>query len=773
MKNRLTFANVIGILLENKKKTYQQHQLVRSLFSAYLDDTLTGSELFVDDSIQYSRWVSGSRPIPLDIIRCYEEEDNWNVMEEDFLEKIIPNLLNESQARTQIEELVTDSIPVIGKAKAEELCSIKESHIFFTAVIRYAILNDHNNGSLYSPDLTDVLLGAKLPSVTDGFIGRKAELKQAAAILAGNSILFVTGIAGIGKSEFAKAFAEKNRKKYTNIIYLHYSGSLKKDIAGLVYSSDTAEMTEDELFRSHYKILQKLHTDSLLIIDNFNALPKDDNFFRELVRNDFQIMITTRCMVTGFSTLEIKELDSIRELPDLFFRHCPSAQSEPAVVTAIIDEVKSHTLTVCMAALTLAAGGMEPEELLQELKSCGLNLKSSDEIEIYKDEEYYDACMMEHLRRLLRLGRLDREQTDILRNLSLLPLSGVGKAAFRRWLRLDNANEINHLIRYGYIMEDTENRTVSLHPLIQEIILPELLPSVSGCKTMLDSLHLICLAHGLDVRKPQNVISCLISINDHIINDLPEYYLLFLQDMFPYFDKYLVSDYLPKLVERMEYVMKKINEVSVCDKALLLDYKAELLIPHKEYDNAIKKRKKAITLLENYHLHEVTARSASLLSNLCNNLSNTYLLQGKKTEAATALKTAFEVRNKYADYGTMESHDMLQQTMNLVNLLMLSKQYAAAESLTAFYEKTVLEHMGENCMDYGICQLAKGTIAYAHGQTAEAENYLLSAENIFHNVMGDDNDYSRTTYRYLYSLYYRCGRTELAEKYKTLIRTGN
>ena len=31
MRNRLTFANVIGVLLENKKKTYPQHQLVRSL----------------------------------------------------------------------------------------------------------------------------------------------------------------------------------------------------------------------------------------------------------------------------------------------------------------------------------------------------------------------------------------------------------------------------------------------------------------------------------------------------------------------------------------------------------------------------------------------------------------------------------------------------------------------------------------------------------------------------------------------------------------------
>lgn len=280
LKHRLTFANVIGVLLENKKKTYQQHQMVRSLFSAYLDDELTGSELIAEDNTMYSHWCNGARPIPLDIIRCYEEDDNWDIMEDDFEEKIIPNLINETQARSRMEKLITYSIPVIGKGKADELCSIRENHIFFTAIVRYAILNDHNNSSLFSPNLTDVLLGAKCPSCTSEFIGRKAELKEAEKLLVEHSLLFVNGIAGIGKSEFAKAFAQKNKKKYTNIIYLHYSGSLKKDIAGLVFADDTLEMTEEELFHRHYKMFQKLHIDSLLIIDNFNVLPKDDGFFR-------------------------------------------------------------------------------------------------------------------------------------------------------------------------------------------------------------------------------------------------------------------------------------------------------------------------------------------------------------------------------------------------------------------------------------------------------------------------------------------------------------
>ncbi len=86
------------------------------------------------------------------------------------------------------------------------------------------------------------------------------------------------------------------------------------------------------------------------------------------------------------------------------------------------------------------------------------------------------------------------------------------------------------------------------------------------------------------------MIDSLISITENILADIPEDYLLFLQDVFPYLEKYLVTDYLPKLVERIEYIMKlddnnAQNESELqqdkrfrCNKALLLDYKAELFL---------------------------------------------------------------------------------------------------------------------------------------------------------------------------------------------------
>lgn len=53
----------------------------------------------------------------------------------------------------------------------------------------------------------------------------------------------------------------------------------------------------------------------------------------------------------------------------------------------------------------------------------------------------------------------------------------------------------------------------------------------------------------------------------HCILDNRAYYLLFLQDMFPYFDKYLDNDYLPELVELIEYVMNLMDEAGKSDGA--------------------------------------------------------------------------------------------------------------------------------------------------------------------------------------------------------------
>lgn len=733
-------------------------------------DCLYNMDLFekedFEKNVTYSRWCTGERPIPKEILSFYDN-CRFEGIQDNIQDDVIPNLINVPATRKLLLELVMDSVDVIGTKKADEFAQITDDAEFITTLVRYAILNDHDSRhTLLSPDLSDILLSNKLPSVNRNFLGRKEQLKIVSKTLQENNLVFITGTAGMGKSELAKTYAKKNEKKYTNIIHLFYDGDLKKCVAQMEISDDTADMSEDMLLDRHIKLLKKLHSDSLIIIDNFNVLPKEDAFFKEFIKLNCKILVTSRCNISQYETVKVSEMDTDTELVELFYKHCPSAKGSEDVVKDIIQTVGCHTLTVCLSALSLTASGMEPEELLAELRTCGLNIASGEDVELYKDDDFTNGLMIEHLRKLLQLGKLSNQQLDILRNLSLLPVAGILKNSFKNWMRLDNLADVNHLIKYGFINEDTDNKKISLHPLLQEVISIETIPTVTACRTLLNSLHLVCLAHGLELRRPENIIASLISVSERIIVDDGAYFLLFLQDMFPYLDKYLVSDYLPKLTDRISYLMEEYKLESPCDRALLLDYKAECFLLKKDYANAVKEREKAINIMEKMHTKDADMRTANLLSNLYNNLSNTYLLMKRGNEAANALRTAFDIRMEYTHFGLTESHDSLQQMMNLINILLLAKDVDNAKIVLEQYESLVLEHLSDTSLDYGICKLSKGIIDIMEGTPESAEVNVLAAESIIGNAVGTDNDYMKTTYRYLNNLYARWKKPEKAIEYR-------
>jgi hypothetical protein len=132
MKNRLTFADTISALLENKRKTYPQHQLVRDLFSLCLAGEAGDYSEASDDNITFSRWCNGARPIPAEILKTYQTEMGYARMTEDFHDKIIPNLVNVPHAREMMSELIDISRPIIGSEKAEELLGTSDHAKFFT-----------------------------------------------------------------------------------------------------------------------------------------------------------------------------------------------------------------------------------------------------------------------------------------------------------------------------------------------------------------------------------------------------------------------------------------------------------------------------------------------------------------------------------------------------------------------------------------------------------------------------------------------------------------
>lgn len=772
MRNRLTFPEVIQVLLEYKNKTYTQNQLIRDLFSSCLKTSASNADEAVEDNIKFSRWVKGERPIPQDILDKYQEPNGIKDMECDIEDLIIPNLINVSGAREKIIGLVKDSIDVIGQEKVNELTSKSDDAAFFTSIVRYAIYNSHDNASLLSPMLTETLLSNRLPSVADGFVGRKQEEKICSRKLNDQKILFVGGIAGIGKSEFAKYFADKNRKKYTNIIYIYYSGNLKQDITNMVFSNDRSDMTSEELFNAHYKTLQELYEDSLIILDNFNVLPKEEPFFKEFRSNRFHLLVTTRCnlKLADERKEEILTLNLEKELVPLFISNCPSAKEEKENVKEIINTVHSHTLTVILASLTLAESGLEPADLLYELKTNGLDTPDAESVDIYKDGEYAEGIMIEHLKTLLSINKLTAEEALIMRCMALLPSSGVLKQHFKEWMKLDNLEPVIRLVKHGLIQDDTENRMFNLHPLIRDVVISTMEPSISNCRLIMDSLHLVSLVHGMEYSRPINAINCQLSVMENIIIDDIPAYLMYLQDLFPHLEKYRYTEELSKLVDRIEKIMMDGKIDTPCDRALLFDYKAQLFIEKKDYDNAIKRQSKAISIMEKLKTPDATMREMSLLSNIYCNISSTYLYKKKLDIATDYLKKAFELRKEYEHLGLMESHDLLVQMMNLVELSIYAKDYTNAREILDFYENIITEYLGKETFDYARCQLMHGVIDLQTRKYKESEKHLDTAEEMIARIMGNDSKYLREVYAIKSKLHRQLGKIDLAAEYANKYR---
>ncbi len=112
-----------------------------------------------------------------------------------------------------------------------------------------------------------------------------------------------------------------------------------------------------------------------------------------------------------------------------------------------------------------------------------------------------------------------------------LPSTGISARIFAKWRQMPTLNEINDLIETGFV-QTTTRRTISLHPMIQEITLSETKPSVSSCHILLDSLQKICLMHGIEVDYYKKLFQTAGNIIELIEKDDIPKYLLFLQNVF-------------------------------------------------------------------------------------------------------------------------------------------------------------------------------------------------------------------------------------------------
>nr|WP_243110802.1 hypothetical protein [Blautia sp. OF11-22] len=347
-------------------------------------------------------------------------------------------------------------------------------------------------------------------------------------------------------------------------------------------------------------------------------------------------------------------MNALFQLTSVFYSE---ADTYRATVEKIIETVHSHTFAVELAAKLLENGISTPDQLLTRLQVEKASFHNEDKIKIIKDGQSSKATYYSHIHTLFSLYTLSLEQQDIMCNMCFLPSTGISARMFAKWLELPTLNEINDLIETGFV-QTTTRRTISLHPMIQEITLSETKPSVTRCHILLDSLQKICLMHGMEVDYYKKLFQTIGNIIELIEKDDMPKYLLFLENAFPYMDNYNYHKGMNGIIQELTGLLKTKNIGTDSDRALLLDFQATL---ETKPEKAIKLEKDALAQIET-----ITADNARLVSNLHANLGGLYRMNAYPDLAREHMEKSISLLDQF---NLLHINDSIPQIANYAMFL--------------------------------------------------------------------------------------------------------
>ena len=756
--DRCDFSSISTYLKNHISESNQMSQpdFLYELFEDFMNDP--ANEDFSMDNGLVCRWLTGQAKISPKISSYYSKSGNQKKLAETIHQNLLPLIPDCNMAMQDIYTLFMQD-DTISDAKKKNLASLYKpasSRLLFLAKLisfgmeRQFIKRDTKNqkllaGGALSPIVLDYIMDSEVPKPCRHFIGRDKELEELYTMLEENRHVFLCGIAGIGKSELAKAYAKHYKKHYTNILYVEYTGDLHQDITDMDFIDDPPEISEQERFQRHNRFLRSLKSDTLLIIDNFNVTATQDNFLSVVLKYRCQILFTTRSNLNEYCTFQLKEINDINTLFQLTSIFYSDADKHRSTVEKIIETVHYHTFAVELAAKLLENGISTPNQLLAKLQEERASLDNEDKIRIIKDGQSSKATYYSHIHTLFSLYALSQKQQDIMCNLCFLPSTGISARIFAKWLELPTLNEINDLIETGFV-QTTTRHTISLHPMIQEIALSETKPSVNICHILLDSLQKICLMHGIEVDYYKKLFQTIGNIIELIEKDDMPKYLLFLENVFPYMDNYNYQKGMREIIQELKNLLKHKDIGTDSDRALLLDFQATLEI---KPEKAIKLEKDAIALIK-----EITEENAHLASNLHSNLGGLYRMNGYPDLAREHMEKGLFLLEQY---NLLYTHDGIPQFTNYA--MFLAEQQAPEKGISVLQKlsKGIKEYNSDCCLDYATVQESLATIYLMTANLPKAKTHFKRACKIYEKIWADEPEMIKAKYQEIQELYPQIG----------------
>ena len=471
----LSFSNVYYTLLNNTTSGYNGK---KQFFENLMDWTkFKGTE-----SANISPWINGKRPLPKDYCDIIEQFGMFENVIKCMKDNIIPHLCNVNNTIAELCALIESDTTISQSTLKQMYHAYTEPAVFISYVLYYSITCKENTPTTVSQfsqstNIASRMSNNALPKTRTPIYGRKNECKIIAKNLKKHSIIFLWGIAGIGKSELAKYYISSYKDSFSNVIYIPFSSSIKETIANLSFNDDLPNQSLEERYQNHMRHIQSCDSSTILLLDNFNLSVSDDPDFYNLISGEYQIIVTSRNRPIDFPELNVQELTT-NDCLDLFKHHGPSNLSEEQI-QELIRKVHKHTLLLVMIARTLKYTELDYEKVLISLEQSLIKTPTDTYIPITKDGVTENALYHKYLLQLIELSNISPAELDILCSLALVPLEGISSKHFMKYAQQNSLNAINNLIQLGYVIcEEVGDTKLRIHPLISEVCIRKQISSL-------------------------------------------------------------------------------------------------------------------------------------------------------------------------------------------------------------------------------------------------------------------------------------------------------
>lgn len=526
------------------------------------------------------------------------------------------------------------------------------------------------------------------------YVGHREDLQKIYDyLLNGKDIIIITGLGGIGKTEFSRYFGKTyfSERSY----YLDFKRSILDtflDQLDIFDAQPNKYDTFSEVMRWLGRILNK---DDLLVIDNVTNLEG----INEVFRLPCHVLLTTRllCESVNISTCIKYDFPLLTEpecsvLFQAYYHmrndHCFTAEEQKAVLK-IVELVNCHTLTLELLAKTCSKSCMNVSKLLQRLEKYGFDLGGIEE-KVSRNNSVTNRTFLEHMKKLFDITDIlaIKGMRSVLLRLSVLKLNGLKIQYVNKLLQLPDLNLLYELADLGWI--NIRQEQVFMHQVVSEVIKSYLNPDAAHLKNLLKVLDTELSDNIKDAgefepyaSQAEAILRYLADSHNRTICSISAklgkifYYTGKWQESYDYFTR-CIMDYKKCFFPKQRYLAEIYFNMGRTCKALA------------QYDTAREYYDKSLRILK-----RCSDENAPVFAELYSNMAIVYYQQDNDYESAIRLlKLALDIQEKAHD---IDRH-LIAATYNYLGLA----YRAVGDYKTALYylEEKALpvqrEYYGEN-----------------------------------------------------------------------------